>query len=151
MDYWFWIWVGAAVLLSVAEIFTAGFFMLPIGLGAAVAAVLAWFDVALVWQWVAFLGSSAIFFLALRRVADKLTHEPPQKVGVDRLIGKRGVVIEALLPHSGEGRVRVNREEWRADTPEDGPLPVGTPVVVISVSGTHLVVEPVDESSGDAE
>lgn len=149
-EYWFWMWLGAAVLMSVAEMFTAGFFMLPIGLGAAVAAVLAWFDVPLMWQWVAFLGSSAAFFLALRGVADRLTHEPPQRMGVDRLIGQTGVVIEALKPHSPEGRIRVDREEWRAETAGDTGVPVGERVTVVSISGTHLIVTRNSEAT-DAE
>ncbi len=60
METWFWVWLVAAVVLSVAEIFTAGFFMLPFGIGAAVAAALAYFGLSVAWQWAAFIGVSAL-------------------------------------------------------------------------------------------
>jgi len=58
------------------------------GLGAAVAAGLAFVGATPVWQWTAFLAVSAILLMSLRRFADHVTHEPPEKVGVDRLIGQ---------------------------------------------------------------
>ena len=94
METWFWVWLVAAVVLSMAEIFTAGFFMLPFGIGAAVAAALAYFELSLAWQWIAFIGVSTLSFLVLRRFSDRMTHEPPQKVAGDRLIGKNGTVTE---------------------------------------------------------
>jgi membrane protein implicated in regulation of membrane protease activity len=142
MDYWFWVWLVAAVALSVAEIFTAGFFMLPFGIGAALAALLAYFGVALVWQWVVFVGLSSVLLFTLRGFSDRMTHEPPQKVAGDRLIGRPGVVIETIDHSTGTGRVRVDREEWRADALSDGAIEVGGPIVVLAVVGAHLVVEP---------
>jgi len=59
MDGWFWVWFVLAAVLSVAELFTAGFFLLPFGIGAGVAALLNLFGVSLAWQWVAFLGTSS--------------------------------------------------------------------------------------------
>lgn len=146
MDAWFWVWLGLAAVLIVGEIFTAGFFMLPFGLGAAVAAGLAFVGAPLIWQWVVFLAVSAVLLLSLRRFADRVTHEPPEKVGVDRLIGKQGVVIEAVEPGDGSGRVRIEREEWRADASGGDTIPEGARVTVERISGTHLVVRAEDES-----
>ncbi|MHB1136016.1 MAG: NfeD family protein [Coriobacteriia bacterium] len=145
MEMWFWVWLGLAAILIVGEMFTAGFFMLPFGLGAAVAAGAAFVDAPLIWQWVLFLAVSAVLLLGLRRFADRVTHEPPEKVGVDRLIGKQGVVIEAVEPGDGSGRVRIEREEWRADTSAHDVIPEGARVTVERVSGTHLVVRPASD------
>lgn len=141
---WFWIWAVAAVVLTVAEIFTAGFFMLPFGIGAAVAAVLALTGQSLMWQWVAFIGVSLIALFSMRPLAAKLTHEPPQKVAADRSIGKEALVIERLDDNQHAGRVRVEREEWRAEAPGFEPLEVGTRVIVERIDGTRLIVRPVD-------
>jgi membrane protein implicated in regulation of membrane protease activity len=149
MELWFWIWLVAAVVLSVAEMFTAGFFMLPFGIGAAVAAVLAWTGVPLAWQWVAFLGISVALLFLLRRFADRMTHEPPMQVAGDRLIGRTGVVIESIDSPAGTGRVRVDREEWRADAAAGGSIEEGARVTVKSVVGTHLVVDPLPEQSSE--
>ncbi|MDP2183039.1 MAG: NfeD family protein [Actinomycetota bacterium] len=139
---WLWAWIVLAAALFIGEIFTAGFFMLPFGIGASAAAVLEFLGVGPVWQWIAFIGVSAIAFMAFRTVVDRLTHEPPVRTGVDRLIGKRGLVIEELVPDSPVGQVRIEREEWRADTPGHQVIPVGTTVVVDSVVGAHLMVHP---------
>jgi membrane protein implicated in regulation of membrane protease activity len=142
VELWFWVWIVAAVVLSVAEMFTAGFFMLPFGIGAAVAAGLAYFNVALVWQWVAFVGLSLLLLFTLRRFSDHMTHEPPQMVAADRLIGRTGVAVEAIDTASGSGRVRVDREEWRADAQGDVAIAEGAPVTVVALVGAHLIVKP---------
>lgn len=148
MNIWFWVWVALAVILSVAEIFTAGFFLLPFGIGAAIAALLEFvWPGSIGWQWAAFVILSSLLLVVLRRFAERVTHEPPQKVAGDRLIGRSGVVIARLEPHSVVGMVRVDREEWRADAPGDEPLDPGTRITVVAVEGTHLVVKPAEDAS----
>jgi len=149
MDAWFWVWFVLAAVLSIAEIFTGGFFLLPFGIGAGLAAALNLLGVSFAWQWVAFLGGSFIALALLRRFAEHITSESPQKTGGNRLIGGCGVVIEALDDSSGAGRVRVEREEWRADAPGFEPVAVGTPVTVLRVEGTHLIVRPTDSTCED--
>lgn len=144
MESGFWLWLAAAVLLSVAEIFTAGFFLLPFGIGAAAAAVVAYLGASVAWQVTAFIGITAVSLFALRQFADRLTHESPQKVAGDRLIGKHGTVIEMIDNHANRGRVRVEREEWVADSANDLVFEIGARVEVIGVEGAHLVVEAVD-------
>ncbi len=147
MDVWFWVWLVLAAVFSIAELFTAGFFLLPFGIGSAVAAVLTLFDVGLEWQWVAFLGTSAVSLLLLRRFAERITHESPEPTGGNRLIGRCGVVVEALDDGTGLGRVRVDREEWRADAPGHEPLAAGTQVTVLGVEGTYLIVRPAEKNA----
>jgi inner membrane protein len=142
VEIWFWVWVLLAAFLMIGEIFTAGFFLLPFGIGAAVAALLEFLGLSVAWQWAAFVLVSAAMLVLLRRYADRLTHDQPMRTGVDRLIGKSGTVIEELVDDGPGGMVRIEREEWRADAPGHGTLPVGTRVVVERVDGTHLIVHP---------
>lgn len=143
MDLWFWVWLAAAVFLVIAEIFTAGFFMLPFGIAAALASLLAFLGVGLAWQWATFLVVSAALLLPMRRFAEKMTHEPPQKVAGNRLIGRDGLVIDGIEGGQGAGRVRVDREEWVADSQDGRPIAAGQRIRVIQVVGVHLVVAPV--------
>lgn len=59
-------------------------------------------------------------------------------VGVETLVGKRGVAVGELSP---EGQVKVDGEIWRARS--DARCEPGAPVVVRSVEGLTLIVDPV--------
>ena len=137
----FWIWVAIAAVFIVAEIFTAGFFLFPFAVGAGVAALINFLGLPAWLQWVCFLGLSGILVLTSRRLADRFSHEPPEKVGVDRLIGQTGLVIEAIDPVTDSGRVRVKKDEWRATTDDESNVDVNERVRVVRVEGAHLVVE----------
>lgn len=58
-------------------------------------------------------------------------------VGVEALVGKRGVAVGDLWP---EGQVKISGEIWKARC--EGACGVGTEVVVRAVDGLTLVVEP---------
>ena len=58
-------------------------------------------------------------------------------VGVQTLVGKRGIAVGELWP---TGQVKVDGEIWRARC--DGGCDPGTDVVVRSVDGLTLVVDP---------
>jgi membrane protein implicated in regulation of membrane protease activity len=141
-EAWLWFWIGAAVFLSVSEIFTAGFFMLPFGIGAAAAAVLAYFEAGEVPQLLVFIGISLIALFLLRRFV-RIGDENQPNVGSNRFVGQRARVIEAIDRAEGVGRVRMETETWRATT-DGAPIEEGTEVKVLDVRGTRLVVEPID-------
>ena len=135
-----WFWAILAAVLIVGEIFTAGFFLLPFGIGAIVAALVAGFGGGLAFQLVAFLIVSIPLLLALKRFADRVTEGADLKVAADRVIGKVGTVIDAVQPHGITGRVRLGTEEWRAESEGEEAIPAGTMVEVLKIDGTHLVV-----------
>lgn len=137
LGQWEWIWTITAFVFAVGEIFTAGFFLLPFAVGAAASAVLAWIGAGAVWQWSAFLVVSLVTLLWMRRFSPE--HMPGPDIGANRYRNKLGFVTEAIDPHSGEGRVRVDNEEWRATA--SNPIEEGARVRIAQVSGTRFVVE----------
>jgi len=139
-EIWRWIWIGAAALFFVGEIFTAGFFMLPFAFGAVAALPLAWLGVNEIVQLVVFLGVSIISLLIIQRLVKKGDEHQPA-VGANRFSGSTGTVIEDIDRVSGKGRVRVETENWRATTDGD-PIPAGTQVKILEIRGTRMVVEP---------
>ena len=140
-EAWRWIWVGLAGVMGFAEILTAGFFLLPFAVGAAVAAVLAWLGVGVAIQWAVFLVVSVASLFYLRRFVP--TAEDVQPIGANRMLHQHGLVVEPVNRLDATGKVRVEREEWRATTDGD-PIAEGTEVVVRGITGTRLVVEPVE-------
>jgi membrane protein implicated in regulation of membrane protease activity len=140
-----WIWIIIAGIFVVGEIFTAGFFLLWFGVGAAAAGILALFGLGAGWQWGAFFVVSALLYLASRPFADRLTKKQPPGIGADRFIGKKGLVLEDVDNTANTGRVRLDKEEWRADSETDEPIPAGSRVEVVRLDGTHLVVKALKE------
>lgn len=146
-ESWRWIWLGAAVIFGVGEMATPGaFFLAPFAIGAGVAAILAFADVPLAGQWFAFLGVSIVAFAGLRPLARRLDRDigGPEGVGSRRLIGRHGTVLEAIEP-GHLGLVRVEREEWRAEGPDQVTVPAGATIRVTSVEGTRVNVVPTEE------
>ncbi len=149
-EVWRWIWLVAAATFVVGEIAMTGtFFLLPFGVGAAVATVLAFAGASTAWQWLAFVVVSAAAFAAVRPLIRRLDQGGnPIGVGAGRLVGETGVVITALSPDPAQlGAVRIGREEWHAETTERGHLPAGTRVEVVQIEGTRAVVRPLPEES----
>lgn len=141
-EAWRWIWVGAALFLGLAEIVTAGFFMLPFAVGAVLAAILAFADVAPAIQFTVFIATSLVSLIVLQRFVRHSDEYQPQ-VGANRFVGQSAVVLEAIDRTSGSGRVRMDTEEWRATTNGD-QIATGTEVRIVDVRGTRLVVEPIE-------
>lgn len=137
----FWIWVGLTAIFIVGEIFTAGFFLFPFGVGAGIAAILNVIGAPSWAQWTAFVVLSGVLVAFSRRLAERFTKEPPERVGVDRLIGESAIVIEPIDPLSDTGRVRVKKDHWRATSADDSKIEKDATVKIIKVEGAHLVVE----------
>jgi len=142
MEQYIWlIWMIIAVVFIVGEIFTAGFFLLWFGIGAAAGGVLALLDIGFAWQLLVFILASFSLFLATKKIAQKVTIDQPTGIGADRFIGQSAVVLEEIDNLAGTGRVRMNREEWRAEAIDEHKIPVDTKVTVVKVDGTHLIVK----------
>ncbi|HSL58835.1 MAG TPA: NfeD family protein [Acidimicrobiales bacterium] len=151
---WMWIWLGAAVLFGLGEMASAGtFFLLPFAGGAVGATLLAAFGAPLLLQWVAFVVLSGAAFAALRPLAARLDRdEPSDGVGARRLIGERATVLQEIpADNSDLGLVRVHREEWRAESLDGSPIPVGALVRIVEMRGTRVVVFPTELPAPDQE
>ena len=99
-------------------------------------------DVPLAGEWAAFVGVSLASLVALRPLARRLDrHGGSDGVGSRRLIGRHGTVLTAIRP--GElGVVRVDREEWRAESADRTPIAEGAAVLITEVQGTRVIVTP---------
>jgi membrane protein implicated in regulation of membrane protease activity len=142
-----WIWMAIAAFFVIAEIFTMGFFLLWFGVGALVAGILAILGLGMGWQLGSFVIVSLILFAISRSFAEKFTKKQPPGIGADRFIHKKGVVIEKIDNIKNTGRVRIGKDEWRADSDTDEVIPEGKTVEVTRVDGTHLVVKIINQEN----
>lgn len=137
--------MAVAALFIIGEIFTAGFFLLWFGIGAAVAGILAILGFNAGWQWGGFVVVSGVLFGATRRLAERFTKKQPPGIGADRFIDKVGVVLEEIDNMKNTGRIRMDKDEWRADSDTGEVIPVGRSIRVVRLDGTHLVVRTIRE------
>ena len=140
-----WIWMGLAAAFLIGEIFTAGFFLIFLSIGAAAAGVLALLDVGYAGQFIVFIVISGILFVFGRRFADRVTGKQPAGIGADRFIDQDGIVLEKIDNTTNTGSVRVGQDEWRAISETGDILPEGARIRVTQINGTRAVVKMIEE------
>lgn len=143
-ETWRWVWLAVAVTGLAGEIVTAGtFFLLPFGLGGALACIVAFAGGSIAVQWIAFVAMSLVAVAATRPLVRHLDRNVgTDGIGARRWIGRDAIVLTDI-PGGVEqtGTVRVGAEQWRAQSRSGRPLHAGDHVVVVEVTGTRLVVE----------
>ena len=140
MDWLIWIIIAAALIL--AEIFSASFFAGPIGLGCLIAAVMAEPGFSTSWQLASFGTSSILLLLIVRPLWKKLMVNPNKDLesGVERYEGQPGTITETIDYNSGQGRVKIGGESWRAISDKNIVIEKGSRVTVLRVEGSKAVV-----------
>ncbi|MDH3215672.1 MAG: NfeD family protein [Candidatus Krumholzibacteria bacterium] len=138
-NYW-WIWMIMAAVFVVGEILTAAFFLLWFGVGAAVAGLAALLGLGTVWQLTVFVVVSVVLVAWSRKFADRFSKKQPPGIGADRFKERQGIVIETIDNEKNTGRVRLDREEWRAESDHGGVISSGAMIRVTGVAGTHVLV-----------
>jgi membrane protein implicated in regulation of membrane protease activity len=146
-DTWRWIWLVAALVFTVGEIAVAGsFFLLPFAGGALVAAVIAFAGGSVGLGWLGFVVVSGVCSAVLRPLAKRLDQGPTHAIGATRWVGREAYVLRDIPAGPGAtGLIRLDREEWRAESLMGVPIPAGSTVLVSRVDGTRLVVLPLQE------
>jgi membrane protein implicated in regulation of membrane protease activity len=137
--------MGLAAVFLIGEIFTAGFFLIFLSIGAAAAGVLALLDVGYAGQFIVFIVVSGILFVFGRRFADRVTEKQPPGIGADRFVDQDGIVLVEVDNSINAGSVRVGQDEWRAISETGEILPKGTHIRVTQIDGTRAVVKTIDK------
>jgi membrane protein implicated in regulation of membrane protease activity len=141
MDEWV-LWMLAAGLLAVGEMFTLGFFLGPVAIAAVTAAVVALAGGGVALQWIVFTAVAAASLLALRPIARRHLRTPVQlRSGTAALIGAPAIVLERVDGRGGQ--VKIGGEIWSARAfDEDQAFEPGARVEVLKIEGaTALVCE----------
>ena len=140
--YWHW-WLFAIVLI-IAEVFSAGAFFIWMGIAAIITGIVLLVMPELSWQaqFILFAIFSIIAILVGRSFFNRNeinTEDPTALDGQhDSLLGKTFTVEQAII--NGSGRIKVGESTWKASGPD---CKVGSPVRVVAIEGAELIVEPV--------
>jgi membrane protein implicated in regulation of membrane protease activity len=139
MDDWV-LWLIAAVVFGIGEVLTAGFFLAPFAIGAAIATAVSAAGAGFVISGLVFLVVSAVALAGLRPIARRHMKLPAQlRTGTAALVGRHATVLEQVS-ESG-GCVRLDGEVWTARPyDEDEIIEPGTRVHVMEIRGATALV-----------
>jgi membrane protein implicated in regulation of membrane protease activity len=134
------IWVIAASALAGGEILTLGFFLGPIAIAAALAAIIAAVGAPVELQVAVFAVASVASVAFIRPIAKRHLRTPARlKSGTAALIGSRAVVLERV--DADRGQVKIGGEIWTARAyDEDDVFEPGARVDVMKIDGATALV-----------
>lgn len=140
-----WIWLGAVVVFAVAEAATAALVSLWF-IGGALAGLIAALCGAPLWlQFALFVAVSAILLAALRPLARSRFNRGITPTNAERCVGQIALVTEAIDNVRARGAVRLSGVEWSARSADGSAIPLDTPVRVLGIESTKLIVERTQE------
>jgi membrane protein implicated in regulation of membrane protease activity len=139
------VWLGIAIVLGVAEMFSLDLILLMLAVGAIVGMVLALASAPVAVQILA-AGGAALAMLAFVRPtwARRLHAGPELRHGPAALIGTTGFAIEEVSARGG--LVKVSGETWTARPyDEHTVIPSGAKIEIFEIKGAIAYVAPVAE------
>jgi membrane protein implicated in regulation of membrane protease activity len=135
-------WILALVLIA-AEMILPGYFLLWIGIAAALMGVLTFVlpSLGMLGQAIVFgvlaVATCAIYWRFIRPLAEQRNDQPLLNRLGQRFVGRRFTLVEPIV--NGRGRIPVGDGWWLAEGPD---LPAGSEVEVVAVHGATLMVRP---------
>lgn len=141
------IWLIAAGLFLILEMFTMGFLVFWLGIGSLLAMLVSFIaPSSIILQTAVFVLSSGILIFATKPFVKKFTEKDTTKTNVFSLVGKKAIVIEDIDWVTGSGQIKLNGEVWSAKTKEQVNISKGTEVEIESIEGVKAFVTPLKET-----
>tara|TARA_B110000285_G_scaffold156969_1_gene175130 strand:+ start:25 stop:477 length:453 start_codon:yes stop_codon:yes gene_type:complete len=143
------LWIAAALILLICEVFVPGFVLACLGVGALGGALAALLGASFAMQLTATAIASLIAFIFLRPLALRFGFSGPETAtGVEALIDKKARVSSAFDLQTGLGRCKIDGDDWRSelDNKASDYPPVGTMVRIVRVESNTLIVQPIPDS-----
>ena len=137
------VWLIAALVLLIVEIFTVSFVVVCFSLGAVFAALGAYLGLSVLWQLLIFSVVSFLAFVFVRPFVVKFLLKQKDEVltNADALVGRQAIVTEEINPDKNTGRVKIDGDDWKAESAEF--IAVGEKVEVVSRDSIILNVKPI--------
>ncbi|MCK5124804.1 MAG: NfeD family protein [candidate division Zixibacteria bacterium] len=132
-----WVWLAAAILFVVIEIFAPGFIFACFVIGSIAAGVTTVFTDSLLIQGAVFAVVSIGLIPVTRPLANKITKPSPIISNVDGFIGKIGIVKKEVS--EVHGQILIEGQIWQARA--ENTFPIDAKVKVIKVEGAKFFVE----------
>ena len=139
------IWLIAAGVFLILEIFTMGFLVFWLSVGCILAMLTSLIIDSIIIQTAVFVISSALLIFATKPLVKKFTEQDNTKTNVYSLTGKKAIVTEDINWADGSGQIKFEGQVWSAKTEEHINLPKGTEVEIEKIEGVKAYVKPLHE------
>lgn len=140
------LWGILVVTAIIVEVSTVTLTSIWFAIAAAIALLLAIFEIQPIWQILSFIIISAVLLLATRPIAKKLNEKDVIRTNADKVISMIGVVTKAI-PAGEIGEVKVNMETWRAISLDNSTIEIGEQVIVNSLNGNKILVSRINKEN----
>lgn len=138
------IWAIIALILIIIEIFTPGFALLCIAIGAIGGSIVSAFHLSYAWQIIVFAVVTAVCFIFVRPVLLKIFYTKKDRnilTNADALIGKMATVTETIDGNKDEGRIKIDGDDWKAVSEDGSIIEKGNKVTVTKIDSIILTVK----------
>jgi len=139
------IWLIAAGIFLVLEMFTMGFLVFWLSLGSLLAMLISFVTNNLIIQTTVFVISSGLLIFATKPLVKKFTKKDTTKTNVYSIVGKKAIVIEDIDWSTGTGQIKFEGQVWSAKTSEQVNISKGTQVEIEKIEGVKAYVKPLAE------
>ena len=139
------LWLGVIVAAIAIESITSEMVSIWFAPAALVSMILSFFTDFTV-QLIVFIVLSAALIITTKIIASKKEKKDGSsaKSGIEQLIGRQAVVVEAIDNRLESGAVKINGQLWTARMESDDDKPaVGEHVEIAVISGSKLICRPV--------
>ena len=140
-------WLIASGVFFIIEIFTVGFLIFWLGIGAFFAMLISFLTNNIIIQTTVFVISSGLLIFATKPLVNKITKKEVIPTNVYSIVGKKGIVVEDIDWSTGTGQIKSEGEVWSAKTNEQINIPKGTEVEIESIDGVKVIVKPLNVTS----
>ena len=137
------IWLIAAGVFFVIEIFTIGFLIFWFGIASLIAMVVSFFVSNIIVQATVFVISSVLLIFATKPLVNKIQRKETVPTNVYSIVGKRGIVTEDIDWSTGTGKIKAEGEIWSAKTNNHVNIPKGSEIEIESIEGVKAFVKPI--------
>ena len=116
------LWLAAAMVLLILEVFVPGFVLACLSVGAVAGALAAGLGLGLTGQLMSAAVGCLMAFLVLRPLLLRNAQGKSTRTGVDALIGRRCIVTLTFDDKTRLGRCKVDGDDWRAKLTQDASV-----------------------------
>ncbi len=143
------IWIIAAIVLFIAEIFTPAFLAACLAIGCIFAGITSAMDFNIKVQLLAFSAGTLLSFFGVRPFILRYGHRKSGdlKTNVHALVGKTGKVTVTIDNSLNQGRVMVEGDDWKAESENNEILTAGEKVEILKVDSTILIVKSIKKEN----